>query len=43
MLCDGYGIAEGFGYDLASAAIADARSRTGGRPRAFPLAGIGST
>jgi hypothetical protein len=35
MLCDGYGIAERFGYDPASAAIADARR--------LPVAGIAST
>jgi SAM-dependent methyltransferase len=35
LLADGYGIAEGFGYDPASGAIEDAQRLAGGRPLHF--------
>jgi len=39
MLCDSRHIAEGYGYDPAAAAIADARRLTGPRPLQFDVAG----
>jgi SAM-dependent methyltransferase len=38
LLADGYGIAEGFGYDPAAGAIADARRLAGDRPLTFEVA-----